>query len=92
LTKLDASKEEFTIDEIIEAMKEIDIDHYKVKIKDSFNYFDCTNGIDTETILRVLKRTHPVKESKLTEQIEKNKNELGRVDYESLLKILLSVF
>lgn len=47
---LDTTKEVFQIKEIIEAMKKLDMDHYKAKIKESFKYFDNDGtGIDTET-------------------------------------------
>ena len=88
-TKLDSSKDSYTIEEIIEGMRKIDIEHYETKIKDSFRYFDSDKCIDSDSVLRVLKRTHPVKESKLLQSIEKNKNEDGFINYEALVKIFL---
>jgi Ca2+-binding EF-hand superfamily protein len=69
-------------------MKQIDMEHHKQKIHDSFKYFDTGSpGVEAQAMLRVLKRTHPFKEEKFTAEIEKYKNEYGNVSYEGIIKI-----
>lgn len=81
-------QEGYPIKEVTTAMKQLDMDHYKGKIKDSFKYFgDSERGIDPDIILRVLKRTHPKSDSVLNDQISRNLTESGTVNYEGLVNI-----
>ena len=78
--------------EIIEGMKQLDLELYRQKVKESFTYFDDPEGILPETILHVLKRVHPTKESKLIEAIDKHKNNHGKITCEALLTCVAELY
>ena len=80
LEKLDQTKEEYSVEEVLFMMKQLDLEHYKEKVKESFEYFEDPSGVEADVILRVLKRMHAMKESKLTDQIQKYQNGDGKIN------------
>lgn len=88
IQELSSEKTEYSINEVIQGMKNIDVKFFYKKIKDSFRYFSDDGKTITQTdLLRVLKRAHLHKESILLDQIKKNLDENGNINYEGVVAI-----